>query len=165
MTFRTSEIRSHYKYVCLFRHREVIQKRPQVLKIANLKRIGELFRHENPKAPCPFYAGFGNRTSDVETYRAIGIPDSHIFIVNPEGVIETSTGIKLPTGYTTLCEMIDLVFPPDHQILSGSLEYSDFSFWRDTLPTLTNAWGWHIGGAAGSIILVQLLLSSLDFNF
>ncbi|KAL5111538.1 Phosphatidate phosphatase LPIN3 [Taenia crassiceps] len=117
---------------------EIIQKRPQVLKISNLKRLGELFRHQNPKAPCPFYAGFGNRVSDMETYRAIGIPDSHIFIVNPEGVIETPTGIKLPTGYTTLCDMIDLVFPSDHQILSGSLEYSDFSFWRDNLSSLTN---------------------------
>ncbi|CDS35848.1 LNS2 Lipin Ned1 Smp2 [Echinococcus multilocularis] len=117
---------------------EIIQKRPQVLKISNLKRLGELFRHQNPKAPCPFFAGFGNRTSDVETYRAIGIPDSHIFIVNPEGVIETPTGIKLPTGYTALCEMTDLVFPSDQQILSGSVEYSDFSFWRDNLPTLTS---------------------------
>uniref|UniRef100_A0A5K3FWW6 LNS2 domain-containing protein n=1 Tax=Mesocestoides corti TaxID=53468 RepID=A0A5K3FWW6_MESCO len=114
---------------------EIIQKRPQVLKIANLKRLGELFRHQNPDAPCPFFAGFGNRPSDVETYRAIGIPDSRIFIVNPEGVIETASRLKLSTGYTALYEMVDSVFPPKYQELSGSVEYTDYTFWRDNLPS------------------------------
>ncbi|KAM7541310.1 hypothetical protein Aperf_G00000044846 [Anoplocephala perfoliata] len=111
---------------------EMIQKRPQVLKIANLKRLGELFREQNPDAKSPFYAGFGNRITDVETYRAVGIPDSRIFIVNPEGVIETPSGLKLaPQGYNVLCDMIDSVFPPEHQKLTGSSKYSDFSFWRE----------------------------------
>ncbi|VDL57202.1 unnamed protein product [Hymenolepis diminuta] len=116
---------------------EIIQKCPQVLKIANLKRLRELFREVDPDAPNPFYAGFGNRNTDVETYRAVGIPDSRIFIVNPEGIIETPVGLRLPTGYKALCEMIDSVFPPGHHKLPGSSEYSDFSFWRDP-PSLTD---------------------------
>lgn len=119
--------------------REIIQKRPQVLKIANLKRLGDLFREADPDAPNPFYAGFGNRVTDIETYRAVGIPDSRIFIVNPEGIIETPTGLKLPTGYNALCEMIDSVFPPGYQKLPGCMEYSNFSFWRDTPPETDDA--------------------------
>lgn len=113
----------------------MIQKRPQVLKIANLKRLSELFREHDPEAKSPFYAGFGNRITDVETYRAVGIPDSRIFIVNPEGVIETPTGLKLATGYNALCDMIDSVFPPGHQKLTDSSKYSDFSFWREPPPS------------------------------
>ena len=105
-----------------------------MLKISNLKGLTELFRHENPDAPCPFFAGFGNRVTDVETYRAIGIPDSRIFIVNTEGVIETPTGLKFPRGYLALCEIIDSIFPPENQELPLSMEYSNFSFWRDDIP-------------------------------
>ncbi|VDO11438.1 unnamed protein product [Rodentolepis nana] len=112
---------------------EIIQKRPQVLKIANLKRLSELFLEADPDAPNPFYAGFGNRITDVETYRAVGIPNSRIFIVNPEGIIETPMGLKLPTGYNALSQMIDSIFPPGHQTLPDSSEYSHFSFWRDPL--------------------------------
>ena len=105
-----------------------------MLKISNLKGLGELFRHQNPDAPCPFFAGFGNRTSDVETYRAIGIPDSRIFIVNPEGVIETPTGVRFFNGYVNLCEMVDSIFPPENEKLLNSSEYSDFAYWRDEIP-------------------------------
>lgn len=111
--------------------REVIRKCPQVLKIANLNPLCDLFRARDPNAPCPFYAGFGNRTSDVDTYRAIGIPDSRIFIVNPEGCIETASGLQLPTGYTSLCDVADTIFPSVFQELPQSAVFSDFSFWRD----------------------------------
>lgn len=70
----------------------------------------------------------------MDTYREIGIPDSRIFIVNPEGVMETASGVELPTGYTALCEMVDSVFPSSSQELSQSTEYSDFSFWRSEVP-------------------------------
>ncbi|NWS75162.1 LPIN3 phosphatase, partial [Crotophaga sulcirostris] len=61
-------------------HREVIEKKPEVFKIACLRDIQNLF------APnLPFYAAFGNRANDVYAYKQVGLPESHIFTVNPKG--------------------------------------------------------------------------------
>ncbi|NWY73169.1 LPIN3 phosphatase, partial [Erithacus rubecula] len=61
-------------------HREVIQKKPEVFKITCLSDIRKLFATK-----CPFYAGFGNKPSDVYAYKQVGLPESHIFTVNPKG--------------------------------------------------------------------------------
>ncbi|NWH80132.1 LPIN3 phosphatase, partial [Piaya cayana] len=61
-------------------HREVIEKKPEVFKIACLMDIQNLFA---PK--LPFYAAFGNRANDVYAYKQVGLPDNHIFTVNPKG--------------------------------------------------------------------------------
>ncbi|NWV41159.1 LPIN3 phosphatase, partial [Grantiella picta] len=60
-------------------HREVIEKKPEVFKIACLTDIRNLF------ATCPFYAAFGNRPNDVYAYKQVGLPESRIFTVNPKG--------------------------------------------------------------------------------
>jgi phosphatidate phosphatase LPIN len=49
---------------------EVIKKRPFDFKIDCLNTIKDLFPNKNP-----FVAGFGNRETDVITYRSIGILD------------------------------------------------------------------------------------------
>ncbi|NXR09417.1 LPIN3 phosphatase, partial [Semnornis frantzii] len=61
-------------------HREVIEKKPEVFKIACLMDIQKLFATQ-----LPFYAAFGNRASDVYAYKQVGLPESRIFTVNPKG--------------------------------------------------------------------------------
>ncbi|NXL55291.1 LPIN3 phosphatase, partial [Chordeiles acutipennis] len=61
-------------------HREVIEKKPEVFKIACLMDIRNLFATK-----LPFYAAFGNRANDVYAYKQVGLPESHIFTVNPKG--------------------------------------------------------------------------------
>ncbi|NXJ67039.1 LPIN3 phosphatase, partial [Rostratula benghalensis] len=61
-------------------HREVIEKKPEVFKIACLKDIQNLFATK-----LPFYAAFGNRANDVYAYKQVGLSESRIFTVNPKG--------------------------------------------------------------------------------
>ncbi|NWX43773.1 LPIN3 phosphatase, partial [Steatornis caripensis] len=61
-------------------HREVIEKKPEVFKIACLMDIQNLFA-----AKLPFYAAFGNRANDVYAYKQVGLLESRIFTVNPKG--------------------------------------------------------------------------------
>ncbi|NXJ91484.1 LPIN3 phosphatase, partial [Corythaixoides concolor] len=86
-------------------HREVIEKKPEVFKIACLTDIQNLFATK-----LPFYAAFGNRANvsgspgevvvvpscsshtllaflgqDVYAYKQVGLPESRIFTVNPKG--------------------------------------------------------------------------------
>ncbi|NWU81729.1 LPIN3 phosphatase, partial [Onychorhynchus coronatus] len=61
-------------------HREVIEKKPEVFKIACLRDIQNLFATK-----CPFHAAFGNRSNDVYAYKQVGLPESRIFTVNPRG--------------------------------------------------------------------------------
>lgn len=90
---------------------------------------------KDPMAPTPFVGGFGNRATDVATYRAVGIPDSHIFIINPKGELSIPTGVNMPTGYQELIELVDYVFPPSQRICSESHAFSNFPFWRDDVPS------------------------------
>ncbi|NXK65841.1 LPIN3 phosphatase, partial [Sylvietta virens] len=61
-------------------HREVIEKKPEVFKVTCLTDIRKLFATK-----YPFYAGFGNRPNDAYAYKQVGLPESHIFTVNPKG--------------------------------------------------------------------------------
>ncbi|NWW47203.1 LPIN3 phosphatase, partial [Pedionomus torquatus] len=61
-------------------HREVIEKKPEVFKIACLMDIQNLFA-----AKLPFHAAFGNRVNDVYAYKQVGLPESRIFTVSPKG--------------------------------------------------------------------------------
>ena len=69
-------------------YREVIQKRPQDFKIACLGDVRDLF----PAEWFPFYAGFGNRPTDVLAYRAVGVPSGRCFTINPSGTVSVYTG-------------------------------------------------------------------------
>uniref|UniRef100_A0AC34GKD4 LNS2/PITP domain-containing protein n=1 Tax=Panagrolaimus sp. ES5 TaxID=591445 RepID=A0AC34GKD4_9BILA len=59
-------------------HKEVIERKPEEFKIACLSNLRDLFPDEHP-----FYAGFGNRETDIKTYSAVDIPLERIFIINP----------------------------------------------------------------------------------
>ncbi|NWS14011.1 LPIN3 phosphatase, partial [Pachyramphus minor] len=61
-------------------HREVIEKKPEVFKIACLRDIQNLFGTK-----CPFHAASNSRRNDVYAYKQVGLPESRIFTVNPRG--------------------------------------------------------------------------------
>ncbi|XP_016424420.1 phosphatidate phosphatase LPIN2-like [Sinocyclocheilus rhinocerous] len=116
-------------------HREVIEKKPEVFKIACLTDIRDLFSPVRQ----PFYAAFGNRTNDAYAYKEVGVPETHIFTVNPKGELiqEKTKGNK--SSYSHLSELVDHIFPficKDPASSFDCPEFSHFSFWREPLPPL-----------------------------
>lgn len=118
-------------------HREVIEKKPEVFKIACLSDIRDLFDPQRQ----PFYAAFGNRTNDAFAYKQVGVPDTRIFTVNPKGELiqEQTKGNK--SSYSHLSELVEHFFP--ELAVEGSSystvdcpEYSSVSFWKEPLPAL-----------------------------
>uniref|UniRef100_A0A663ETT0 phosphatidate phosphatase n=1 Tax=Aquila chrysaetos chrysaetos TaxID=223781 RepID=A0A663ETT0_AQUCH len=115
-------------------HREVIEKKPEVFKIACLMDIQNLFATK-----LPFYAAFGNRANDVYAYKQVGLPESRIFTVNPKGELIQELTKNHKSTYERLSELVELIFPPLGQ--SGSIalvcpEYSHFAYWRPPLPAV-----------------------------
>ncbi|KAM8774034.1 phosphatidate phosphatase LPIN3 isoform 1-T1 [Rhynchonycteris naso] len=116
-------------------HREVIEKKPEVFKIACLSDIQQLFLPQEQ----PFYAAFGNRPNDVTAYRQVGLPESRIFTVNPRGELIREPMKNHKSTYERLSEVVELLFPPVARGPSADLanpEYSTFCYWRKPLTTL-----------------------------
>ncbi|NWT89296.1 LPIN3 phosphatase, partial [Lanius ludovicianus] len=88
-------------------HREVIEKKPEVFKVTCLTDIRKLFATK-----CPFYAGFGNRPNDVYAYKQVGLPESHIFTVNPKGELIQELTKNQKSTFDQLSELVDVFFPP-----------------------------------------------------
>uniref|UniRef100_A0A8B9TDW7 Lipin 3 n=1 Tax=Anas platyrhynchos TaxID=8839 RepID=A0A8B9TDW7_ANAPL len=108
-------------------HREVIEKKPEVFKIACLTDIQNLFATK-----LPFYA-------DVYAYRHVGLPESRIFMVNPKGELVQGLVQNHKSTYERLSEVVELIFPPLGQRGSIALacpEYSHFAYWRPPLPAV-----------------------------
>lgn len=115
-------------------HREVIEKKPEVFKIACLSDIRQLF---GPRQP--FHAAFGNRPNDVTAYRQVGVPTSRIFTVNPRGELIQELIKNHKSTYQRLGEVVELLFPPVARGPSTDLadpEYSDFCYWQQPLITV-----------------------------
>ncbi|XP_059886760.1 phosphatidate phosphatase LPIN3 isoform X2 [Delphinus delphis] len=113
-------------------HREVIEKKPEVFKIACLSDIQQLFLPQKQ----PFYAAFGNRPNDVTAYRQVGLPTSRIFTVNPRGELSQEFMKNHKSTYERLGEVAELFFPPVARGPSTDLaspEYSNFCYWREPL--------------------------------
>eukprot|EP00056_Hartaetosiga_gracilis_P013356 m.220509 g.220509 ORF g.220509 m.220509 type:complete len:556 (+) comp13832_c1_seq6:383-2050(+) len=109
-------------------HREVIKKRPQEFKIACLTGVKNLFPTN------PFVAGFGNRETDVVTYKEVGIIESKIFIINPTGLLcVSSTATK--SSYSKLTEIVDQVFPSRNASTTEEEDptFNSFSYWNEPL--------------------------------
>ncbi|KAG8513410.1 Phosphatidate phosphatase LPIN3 [Galemys pyrenaicus] len=116
-------------------HREVIEKKPEVFKIACLSDIQRLFLPHGQ----PFYAAFGNRPNDVIAYRQVGLPKSRIFTVNPRGELIQELMKNHKSTYERLGEVVELLFPPAARGPSTDLaspEYSSFRYWREPLATV-----------------------------
>ena len=86
--------------------REVIERKPHLLKIPVLSELKNLF----PQNVAPFYAGFGNRETDGVAYRYVNIPLNNIFIIDTSSKVlrlgETKKG-----GYKLIADKIDEIFP------------------------------------------------------
>ncbi|XP_012932637.1 phosphatidate phosphatase LPIN3 isoform X2 [Heterocephalus glaber] len=116
-------------------HREVIEKKPEVFKVACLSDIQQLFLPHGQ----PFYAAFGNRANDVFAYRQVGLPESRIFTVNPRGELIQELMKNHKSTYERLGEVVELLFPPVARGPSTDLinpEYSNFCYWRQPLPAV-----------------------------
>uniref|UniRef100_A0A480TPE8 phosphatidate phosphatase n=1 Tax=Sus scrofa TaxID=9823 RepID=A0A480TPE8_PIG len=113
-------------------HREVIEKKPEVFKIACLSDIQQLFLPQEQ----PFYAAFGNRPNDVTAYRQVGLPTSRIFTVNSRGELSQELLKNHKSTYERLSDVVELLFPPVARGPSADLanpEYSNFCYWRKPL--------------------------------
>ncbi|KAJ8907883.1 hypothetical protein NDN08_007986 [Rhodosorus marinus] len=119
--------------------REVILRRPHEFKIAVLREIRLLF----PPDFNPFYAGFGNRSSDIISYGAVGIPPQRIFTINPKGELNVMNANYEACGsYSDLEKFLRSVFPDmrgfhGQKSINEALEYqefSNFSYWKPALP-------------------------------
>jgi len=88
-------------------HREVVQREPHKFKIAALSDIAHLFPHGSH----PFYAGFGNRDTDIKSYRAVHVAESKIFIINPEGDIK-HLNRYYRSSYASINALVHAMFPP-----------------------------------------------------
>lgn len=88
--------------------REVIDKCPEEFKIAALTELKHLF-----PSPNPFYAGFGNRDTDVISYKAVAVPTARILIIEPSGTIKRWDSSRLEPSYTSIAtDSVDYMFPP-----------------------------------------------------
>ena len=117
--------------------REVILRKPEEFKIACLQDIRSLW----PASHNPFYAGFGNRGSDVIAYREAGVPPSRILVINPQGEIHFGGNTYCWASYPKLVQLSNEMFPAVASSAGGDDSeadecYTDLNFWRLPLPAL-----------------------------
>ncbi|XP_029452737.1 LOW QUALITY PROTEIN: phosphatidate phosphatase LPIN1 [Rhinatrema bivittatum] len=119
-------------------HREVIEKKPEKFKIQCLTDIKNLF-YPNLE---PFYAAFGNRHTDVYSYKEVGVSLNRIFTVNPKGELIQEHAKTNISSYIRLCEVVDHVFPLLKRSHSSDFpcaeSYSQFTYWREPLLPFEN---------------------------
>ena len=99
-------------------HLEVIEKKPEAFKIGCLQVIQSLFPPEGADNPNPLYAGFGNRSNDVEAYQTVGIPISRNFSINSKGelrhdknLLENRDAHRTSSSYGKVTDIVDHIFP------------------------------------------------------
>ena len=117
--------------------REMILRKPEVFKMQCLRDLQNLFGKENK----PFHAGFGNRITDAISYRYVDVKSSRIFTINSYGDVQMEllqfAGYK--SSYLSMNELVDHFFPPvSTKIKKDESEFTDFTFWRPALPTLSD---------------------------
>ncbi|XP_076581257.1 phosphatidate phosphatase LPIN1 isoform X4 [Chaetodon auriga] len=119
-------------------HREVIEKKPEKFKIECLTDIKHLF-YPNTE---PFYAAFGNRATDVYSYKEVGVPLNRIFTVNPKGELIQEHAKTNISSYGRLCDVVDHVFPvlvrDEGADFSCSDTFGQCNYWSEQLPDGTN---------------------------
>lgn len=108
-------------------YREIISRNPQSFKISCLKKIESLFNGD-----FPFVSGFGNKQSDVITYKALGIPTSKIFTINPQGNVILELTKALTATHQSLNSFVDSMFPNLNSgiIVNFDNQFTDAAFWK-----------------------------------
>jgi len=86
--------------------REIIQRKPHLLKIPLLTEIKNLF----PENTKPFYAGFGNRDTDGIAYRYLGIPLNNIFLIDTSSKV-LRLGETKKESYKSIADKVEDIFP------------------------------------------------------
>ena len=104
-------------------HKEVIARQPEEFKICCLQGIRKIF----PEGINPFWAGFGNRLTDVKSYREVEISDKRIYIVNHLGHLkDQQESLKTyTTSYSELGTKCDHFFP----VVEGKYKNFGFESW------------------------------------
>jgi len=97
--------------------REVIEKKPHLLKIPLLTELKNLF----PQGLKPFYAGFGNRETDAISYRYLGIPLNKCFIINTSSEV-VQLGKTTKTTYQEIADNVDADFP---KVVKGEVDIDE----------------------------------------
>lgn len=119
--------------------REVIRRKPHEFKIACLRDVRCLF----PPTYNPFHAGFGNRDTDVISYRAVGLIPQRCFTVNPSGELVVMNAKYESTGsYSSLQDLVENVFPDITgkkgqewiRQVTETATYNSWNYWRGALP-------------------------------
>jgi phosphatidate phosphatase LPIN len=108
-------------------YREIVIKKPEDFKIACLTDIMKIFNGVNP-----FVAGFGNRITDVITYKSLNISPTRIFTINPEGELSGDFTNSLSKTYKSMNDFIDKIFPYYHKDDQNPFidhQYSDMKWW------------------------------------
>ncbi|OTA98906.1 hypothetical protein M426DRAFT_97967 [Hypoxylon sp. CI-4A] len=111
--------------------REIYLRKPHVFKMATLRDIRSLYGPDNH---C-FYAGFGNRLTDQISYRTVDVPRNRIFTINSnaEVSLDLLSLNKLKLSYVNMTEVVNHYFPPVSTLVKGGgVEYTDFTYWRNT---------------------------------
>jgi len=103
-------------------------------KIIALRDIRGLFDDDYN----PFYAGFGNRITDVVAYRAVGVPQSRIYIINPHSIIQHTNMSTYSKSYVELTSLVHHMFPSLLDGKKGETEFNDVNYWRQPLPPLSD---------------------------
>lgn len=83
---------------------EVIDRDPEVHKIAKLARVKGLF------AENPLFAGYGNQDSDIIAYKALNIDLNRIYRMDESSVI-TVIGTRTQTNFTDHIENVADIYP------------------------------------------------------
>ena len=86
--------------------REVIERKPHLLKIPVLNELKNLF----PEGLYPFFVGFGNRETDGIAYRYIGIPLNNIFLIDTSSRV-LRLGETKKQSYKLIAEKVEDIFP------------------------------------------------------
>ena len=86
--------------------REVIERKPHLLKIPVLSEIKNLF----PQGLTPFFAGFGNRDTDGIAYRYLGIPLNYIFLIDTSSKV-LRLGETKKENYKLIADKVEDIFP------------------------------------------------------
>ena len=61
----------------------------------------------------------------------MGIPESRIFTINPQGEVKHEVSRSFQSSYSKLCDYVDLIFPPFKANTNDTkTEYHSFNYWR-----------------------------------
>eukprot|EP00178_Gracilaria_changii_P000058 TRINITY_DN1004_c0_g1_i6.p1 TRINITY_DN1004_c0_g1~~TRINITY_DN1004_c0_g1_i6.p1 ORF type:complete len:1212 (-),score=214.84 TRINITY_DN1004_c0_g1_i6:8409-11891(-) len=121
--------------------REVIRRRPHEFKIAALREVRSLFSPDYN----PFHAGFGNRETDVISYRAVGLIPQRIFVVNTRGELAVMKArYESTSSYSSLQDLVENVFPDISgrtgsemiRAITDTATFNDWKWWKGSLPEI-----------------------------